>query len=94
MKDEVINRLENNLRLIHIFIKQIKKEVKKMGAVGDAIAGFANAINSALDEIVLDIEGLQARIEELIASGGTPEEVAALLQPLLDKANAIKGIVP
>lgn len=87
--DEII-RIEENLKLIHTFSKLIKKEVKKMSAIGDAIQAFAVQIDTAMDEIAADIQALK----DLIAQGGTIEEVNALLQPLLDKANAIKELHP
>jgi phage-related protein len=84
--DEII-RIEENINLIHTFIKLIKKEVRKMSAVGDAIQTFVNQIDAGLEEIIVDIQALK----DLIAAGGTVEEVSAKLQPLLDKVNAIKS---
>lgn len=88
--DEIINRIEKNFTLIHTFSKLIKKERKKMSAIGDAIQAFVTQIDSGLDEIAADIQALK----DLIDQGGTVEEVNALLQPLLDKANAIKELHP
>jgi butyrate kinase len=83
-----MDKTENKLYLIKSILKLIKKEAKKMSAVGDAVQAFANQINEGLDEIATDIQDLQ----DLVAAGGTIEEVNAKLQPLLDKANAIKSI--
>jgi len=88
--EEIENRIKLNLSLIHTFSKLIKKEVKKMSQIGDAIQAFVTQIDVAMDEIAIDIQALK----DLIDQGGTIEEVNALLQPLLDKANAIKELHP
>lgn len=88
--NEIIERIDANFNLINTFSKLIKKETKKMSAIGDAIQAFVAQIDTAMDEIAVDIQALK----DLIAQGGTIEEVNALLQPLLDKANAIKELHP
>lgn len=70
-------------------LQQITGKVTDMAGVIETVQQFADAIDAAATDIAGDIQNLQ----DQLAAAGTPEEVQALLQPVLDKLNNISGIV-
>lgn len=76
-------------RIIHNQSIIIRK-AKQMASVLEELQNFAASINLALDNIEADLNQLKQIVEE----GGTPEQVIAALQPILDRVTAMKEIQP
>lgn len=81
----LINRIIcNQNKIVHNQQKIIRK-VKQMATVLEKVQEYADSINLATDEIAADLLALK----EQLAGAGTPEEVQAILQPVLDRLNAL-----
>jgi len=79
----------NNLiwRLIYLKFQTlfIKRKVNKMGPVLDKVQELANALDVATTEVANDLQALK----DQLAQAGTPQEVEAILQPIVDKLTAL-----
>lgn len=56
-----------------------------MASVLETVQALATALDTATNEVANDILALKAQL----AQAGTPEEVEAILQPILDKLTAL-----
>ncbi len=60
-----------------------KIRMDKMGTTIEEVQQFAAQIDAATTEIANDLQALK----DQLAGAGTPEEVQAILQPVLDRLN-------
>jgi hypothetical protein len=63
----------------------IKRKVHKMATVLEKVQELALAISVAADEIAADLQ----RLKDQLVGAGTPEEVEAILQPIIDRLTAL-----
>ncbi len=56
-----------------------------MSIITQKLEEMAAALQLAADEIAADLQALK----DLLANAGTPEEVEAILQPIVDRLNAL-----
>ena len=68
----------------------INRKVTKMASVIEKLQEFAASITDGLNNIEADL----LLLKDLVANGGTPEDVIAALQPILDRINVMKEIQP
>ena len=64
---------------------KLKRKVNKMGTVLEKVQELALAIGVATDEIAADLQ----KLKDQLAGAGTPEEVEAILQPIIDRLTAL-----
>ena len=82
-----IKKIDDDFNTIKHYFNLFKKGVNEMATVAEALQQFADAMDSGLNELATDIQALK----DLIAEGGTVEQVNEKLQPILDKINALKN---
>ena len=70
------------IAVIGLFI-YFQKRMDKMATTIEAVQQFAAQIDAATTELANDLQALK----DQLAGAGTPEEVQAILQPVLDRLN-------
>jgi len=81
----ILIRLNWFLIKVKLQIPSIKKRIKQMSIITQKLEEMAAALQLAADEIAADLQALK----DLLANAGTPEEVEAILQPIVDRLNAL-----
>ena len=56
-----------------------------MATILETVTALAASLTLGIDEIANDIQALK----DALAGAGTPEEVEAILQPIIDRLNAL-----
>lgn len=56
-----------------------------MASVLETVQALADALTAGINEVAADLQALK----DQLAGAGTPEEVEAILQPIVDRLNAL-----
>ena len=73
--------IEDKIVLIKSDLKKLKEGITTMATVLETITELAASLTLGIDEVATDIQALK----DALAGAGTPEEVEAILQPIVDR---------
>lgn len=80
-----IQMIDDRVTILKSDINELKKGLNKMGTTLEKVQEIAAKLSLGVEEIAKDIQTLK----EQLAGAGTPEEVEAILQPIIDRLNLL-----